>query len=772
MRPGIARALWSATVATAAVLPLAVVLGSGRTLVHRDTVRLFEPLRALVTEALRQGRLPLWNPHEALGIPLFGQLMHGVLHPVSLVVALLAPQAGMDVLIVAYVALAALGAAVLARTLGCSRGAAAVAGLGYGLSGYVLGMSAILTYLAAAASAPWALSAMRAAGEGRRHGTPLAASAMAVLHLAGDPQWAMLTALLGGALAIEAGGWRGLARAAAGIAVGTAIAAIQLLPAWAYFSETTRAAGWQDFDRGQWALAPWRLVEMVAPGFFGGRPGAATAPVFLALGGPTRRVLPFAPSVFLGATLLALAVSGARASRAARVMTVAALLLLWLAMGTRLGADQALQSVPVWSALRYPEKLVGPFSLCLAALAGLGADRLASAGRPRAVALALASGSAVFLAGGLVFWLGGEDLARRVTAPQVGALVRERLATGLPRAAVGLGLLAATLGAAARPAVRRRLPAIAAALVFVESASASPYALHRGVRGVREERPLSAIQAPGSVPRIITILDVDFGYGPAELDEVDRRVAVASRMGVEPYGVPAGLDQCETYTGLYPRRLHAVADALRAALGPFQPIALRRYGVTHVVVGPTRGATRTLAQNAVREGRPVLEEPGFTVWEVPHRPWAFFAERVVSASSEREAYQRLAAAASSGGPEVVLEGPAPPRLAPGRVLWVERRPERLRIEAESPGDGLLVVNDAFWPGWKASIDGSPVPILAADGLVRAVSWPAGRHLLEMRYEPSEVRMGAMLSAIGIAALAALAWAGRRGPFPMEQKRLG
>ena len=115
---------------------------------------------------------------------------------------------------------------------------------------------------------------------------------------------------------------------------------------------------------------------------------------------------------------------------------------------------------------------------------------------------------------------------------------------------------------------------------------------------------------------------------------------------------------------------------------------------------------------------------------------------------------------------MVLEGPAPPRLAPGRVLSVERHPERLRIEAESPGDGLLVVNDAFWPGWQASVDGSPVPILAADGLVRAVPWPAGRHLLEMRYEPPEVRIGAALGAIGVVALAGLAWAGRRGPLPM------
>jgi len=36
-------------------------------------------MRPLVVEALRDLRLPLWNPHEALGIPLIAQMVHAVL---------------------------------------------------------------------------------------------------------------------------------------------------------------------------------------------------------------------------------------------------------------------------------------------------------------------------------------------------------------------------------------------------------------------------------------------------------------------------------------------------------------------------------------------------------------------------------------------------------------------------------------------------------------------------------------------------------------------
>ena len=72
----------------------------------------------------------------------------------------------MDVFILIYIFLAALGNSLLARMLGASSGAAAVAGFGYALSGYVLGMSSIIQYLGAASTAPWTFIGLRMAGEG------------------------------------------------------------------------------------------------------------------------------------------------------------------------------------------------------------------------------------------------------------------------------------------------------------------------------------------------------------------------------------------------------------------------------------------------------------------------------------------------------------------------------------------------------------------------------------------------------------------------------
>ncbi len=750
---------WGAAVALAAAAPLLAVLASGRTLVWRDTASLHAPMRGLIVEALRDLRLPLWNPHEGFGLPLLAQLMHGVLHPVSVAAAFLAPGAGIDLLLVLNVMLAALGAAALARRVGASPAGAVAAGLAYALSGYALGMTSNLTYLTAAGTAPWAVAAAQAAGAGRRHAVPAAALAFCALAFAGDPQWWVVAAVLGAALALEAGAGRGLARAFAGIALGLALAAVQLVPTSAFHRETLRAAGLSAADRVQWALSPWRLPELIAPGFFFGRPGESlVAPVFLRLGGPSAADMPFVPSAFVGAAVLSLALAGARVSRAARILAGAAMVSLWIALGTRLGAEQALRAVPIWGEFRYAEKLLGPFALCVAVLGGLGVDRFGREPNRRWISLiAAAALAAAALAAAFATWPGAGALLRAAGAGDAAALACRQLATGLAHATAGWGLLAGLLAAARRwPVLEAKLPAAVAVLVFLQSAAAAPFALHAGLPGALDGAPLRALASWGVVTRVVHPLPPRTdGVGPPGLDAADREIAVKSRMGADPYAVPSRIDHADAYTGLYPRRLKATFNALGAGLRMGVWPALRRFATTHVVLRqPASQFEVAMAEQARAGGRLVMAngEWGFAVWEVPHRPWASFAAQAVTVESDGEALQALVDVLRREGPEVVLEGPPGLPLAPGRLLGFERAPERVRIEAESAQDGLLVVNDAWWPGWTASVDGRPVPIWRADAVVRAVPWPAGRHALEMRYDPPEVRTGLLVSGAAAAVL--------------------
>ncbi|MBI5445749.1 MAG: hypothetical protein HY900_31600 [Deltaproteobacteria bacterium] len=755
-------------VAVACAAPLLWILGAGHTLVWRDTVRLFGPLRGLVVEALRALHLPLWNPHEAFGLPLFAQMIHGVLHPVSIVAAFLAPGAGMDVFIVAYVVLAGLGTTVLAGALGASPAGAALAGVGFGLSGYVLSMSGILTYLAAAATAPWTVAALCFTSSRRSlWGLAVGGFSVASLHFAGDPQWTLLALLIGLALSLEQNGKSGSPWALSALVLGTSIAAVQLVPSWVYMRATERALGLDPTERMSWALAPVRALEFVAPGFFAGHLGAAPdAPVFKWLGGVVRQgySLPFAASVFLGVALIVFAWNGMR-SRTGALLGLAAGVSLWLALGYHAGADQLLHRVPIWGSFRYAEKMMGPVTLCLALLAGFGCDRLARVEDRRLRILASASAGLGVCALALARWPGVSAMVPSGAPPRAVLEAGNNLVPGLLHATAAAGALCLLAFGRRFPVVHRHFRLLAALIVFLESAAAAPFALHVGERGVVGSLPLRREQ-PEKPVRILTPSDQGVHFTRADLDHLDGIVDLFSRMGVASYNVHSRIDQLDGYSGVLPLQFRLFARLFSETLGPAQWVAHRRYAVTHVVLDQSADGSETQAEAALAGARLVSgdDQRGITVWEVPHRAWASFATRVVRAASQEQALITVAAAERSGDPAAVLETGTPFGSAAGTVARIERAPNRVRIEAEAAGDALLVVNDTFWPGWIARIDGSAVPLWRADGLVRAVPWPPGRHVLEMRYEPPEVRTGLRLTGLGLGGAVVLLIGGavRRG----------
>jgi hypothetical protein len=108
--------------------------------------------------------------------------------------------------------------------------------------------------------------------------------------------------------------------------------------------------------------------------------------------------------------------------------------------------------------------------------------------------------------------------------------------------------------------------------------------------------------------------------------------------------------------------------------------------------------------------------------------------------------------------------PEPARSASelGAVSVRHYRDTFIELETDSPGRRLLVMSDAHYPGWIATIDGRPAAVLRADFAFRAVSIPAGRHIVTFEYRALSVRLGAVLSCSTVLGLAAAAvWSRRR-----------
>src|SRR5262249_61026881 len=82
----------------------------------------------------------------------------------------------------------------------------------------------------------------------------------------------------------------------------------------------------------------------------------------------------------------------------------------------------------------------------------------------------------------------------------------------------------------------------------------------------------------------------------------------------------------------------------------------------------------------------------------------------------------------------------------------EYLPGRVVVETSGARGGLLVLTDQYYPGWQATVDGTPATIVRADYLFRGVRVPGGDHRVEFVYRPSSFRTGATISLLALATI--------------------
>jgi hypothetical protein len=156
------------------------------------------------------------------------------------------------------------------------------------------------------------------------------------------------------------------------------------------------------------------------------------------------------------------------------------------------------------------------------------------------------------------------------------------------------------------------------------------------------------------------------------------------------------------------------------------------------------------------------------VWEnTSARPRAYLAASAQVALTEAEALDATARLRANGPRTVVIQdangdGGLPVGGDAGGQVRARFWPGSAQIEVEASQAGWLVVNDALYPGWNASVDGRTTPIYRANFLFMGVQVPPGRHIVHFEYRPLSFVLGAAISAAALVVVgAALAWAAVR-----------
>lgn len=711
-------------------------LAEGR-LLSGDLVNYYIPMISRAMERVAAGEVPLWNPYACSGMPFLGTLQAAVFYPGSWLALALPAYRAVPLVVFLELLLAGGFAHALFRSWGGGPFSSAAGGL---LFVFACCLSEILwpTAIATILWLPWLLLCVEKLAAGGRVGWWCGlAFGIALQLFAGFPQYAIYGYQLVGLHAllriVESGSVRSALRLAgvlsSAVFVGAGIAGVQLAPTYELMTHSTR----------EHHLTP-REVHYLNVGGHHGSPGvlrAALNPV------PRDRSHEHGKAGYLGyAALLLMAIGFFDGWRRPLVWTLAlvgalSLLLADGYMGPGRFLYERYASLPLLGSFRTPERLRLLTFFCATALAARGFAVLELRSRGRGWLLAV----------------GG------ITATGLAVAV-SLLVSALPWR-VGVAALAVALPAGAPPGSARHALGCALLLSWIATElvlATPPFSPLRrieatAVDGYRYDPPLNAL-----------IWVVPPEALPDETLEEALRVAGDGRVelpGFSPYllAAPAPhVRRASCYEPLVPapwRRLQrALLGRRRIRGGTLQNLHARPARVLDDLAG-----VRAVVRH--RKGRSARVEVNRDAL-----PRAYWIGRYAVATPEQ-----AIAAVAKGEPALTREvwldrdpGLAPPDAAePGLVpaSLLEDRPERVVIAVDAPRDGLVVLTDTAYPGWRAQVDGKPAEILVANGVHRAVAVHAGARRVSFEYRPASFRIGASLSLASLALVGAVAFRARR-----------
>jgi hypothetical protein len=82
------------------------------------------------------------------------------------------------------------------------------------------------------------------------------------------------------------------------------------------------------------------------------------------------------------------------------------------------------------------------------------------------------------------------------------------------------------------------------------------------------------------------------------------------------------------------------------------------------------------------------------------------------------------------------------------IKMVTHTPNYLKYESQSQENGLAVFSEIYYPkGWKAFIDGTETEIIRGNYVLRALPIPAGKHVVEFKFQPPAYVVGNKITMI-------------------------
>jgi hypothetical protein len=86
-------------------------------------------------------------------------------------------------------------------------------------------------------------------------------------------------------------------------------------------------------------------------------------------------------------------------------------------------------------------------------------------------------------------------------------------------------------------------------------------------------------------------------------------------------------------------------------------------------------------------------------------------------------------------------------FSPGKVMIRQYDTDQVVVDADFAGRGFMILADQYYPGWRATVDGTRTPIYRVNGMLRGIVIPPGRHIITFEYRPVKIYTAAAFSGV-------------------------
>ena len=716
----------------------AITAGSDKIIAGLDILYIHYYAREFTLESLLRGSIPKWNPYEYCGMPFAADPNNCVFYPFNKFFLFLPIAKAITLNIVLHTLFAGIGTLLLGRSIGLRRGGAFVAAVSFMLSGYfidriVAGHEFIVM---ASAYLPWIFLCYEKASQKENIKWALVGGLLLGLQtLAGSGQITLYTALFLGIYAIARSLSQGEGERKKNLlrdlvylpvigAIGLGFSAILTLPALELARHSIRADATMEFI-GRSSFPPKNFMHMLFPHLDIG--SVATGWEFTS---------------YIGVFPLVLALSAIAVRRHRKVLAFAAVGICALAIMTgRFNPLFPLMTViiPALKFFRVHARAELGLMFAVAMLAGM-AWEIAFSGNPdesKRMHRGLIAVSAIMLLLGLAITL----FAFRAATPPLyrlpfpGSQFGQIVDAGRsiqhfldPKFIISLSLmLISVLGSLAlRTKIRRYLLVPLLALIVID-----PFAINAAR---------------------IRLIDTDY------LTEGNKMIDLIRS------------DNDSGYYRVWLQREFLFATRAKYfkifSADGFSPLALKdlqHYGASLLEKeGDYRlSGANTTAVTEVEELDPYFNN----ILNVKYVGYRSPDERTPVLRTNNDVLPRafFVTDYARGTPEEFLTSGIDPRktvflhddfsgflkeeetVSETDVTIDSYLSDEITLSVQAPSNGFVVLSEAFYPGWRAEVDGIDAEVLKGDFFLRVVPVSKGQHKLRIFYAPTSLLLGKIIS---------------------------